>query len=50
MESEGGERREKPTRKRKRAKTKVEMTRETEELRGVSPIRDQTPTTISGER
>ena len=33
--------REKPTRKRKRAKT--------EELRGVSPIRDQPPTTVSSE-
>ena len=42
VESEKGERRENPTRKRKRAETKAERTRETEELRGVSPVRDQT--------
>ena len=49
VESEERERREKPTRKRKRVETKEENTRETEELRGVSPIKDQTLTTISDE-
>ena len=29
--------------------TKAERARETKELRGVSPVRDQTPTTISDE-
>ena len=47
--SEEGERREKPIRKRKRAETKAERAREIEELMGVSPVRDQTPTTISDE-
>ena len=42
--------REKPIRKRKRAETKVEKIRETEELRGVSPVRDQTPKAIFDER
>ena len=41
--------REKPTRKRKRAETKAERTREIEELKGVSPVRDQTPIAISDE-
>ena len=47
VESEEGERREKPIRKRKRAKTEVERAKEIEELRGVSPVRDQALTKIS---
>ena len=41
VESEEGEMKEKPIRKRKRAENKVERVREIEELRGVSVVRDQ---------
>ena len=49
IESEERERIKEPTRKRKRIETQAKRTRETEELRGVSPVRDQTSTTISDE-
>ena len=49
VESEEEERIEKPTRKIKMAKNQAKRIRETEDLKGVSPVRDQTSTTISND-